>query len=245
MPGPARRIDRGETDVRISQSTASFQQIKSDILTGRYAPGDKLKISSLIEELGVSQGAVREALSRLVPQNLVEVDDYRGFKVAEISEDDLIDLTNLRCEIEKIALRASLKKGDLAWEENLVAKAYRLRETPQYSKRSQKSLSLDWARHHADFHHALIAACGNERLLDLHRMLYDQAERYRGFSVRHERGRDVAHEHEEILEAALARNFRKTAALMEKHILTTTELTIKALQPEHFAAKAKPKGARK
>ena len=94
-----------ESDGPRSQTSLAYEVIRSDILNGRHLPEKKLKIQELALELDVSPGAVREALSRLVPEQLVVSRDQRGFVVAPLSIADLIDLTDLRCEIEAVALR--------------------------------------------------------------------------------------------------------------------------------------------
>ncbi|MDI1364291.1 MAG: GntR family transcriptional regulator, partial [bacterium] len=95
-----------------SQTRLAYEAIRADILTGKHAPDRKLKIQDLAADLKVSPGAVREALSRLVPEQLVVSLDQRGFVVAPLSVADLEDLTDLRCEVEAIALRRSVERGD-------------------------------------------------------------------------------------------------------------------------------------
>src|SRR3546814_9460702 len=70
-------------------------------------PNKKLKVHELALSLGISPGAVREALFRLVSEHLVETRDQRGFAVTPVSITDLQELTDLRCDIESIACRRS------------------------------------------------------------------------------------------------------------------------------------------
>ena len=125
-----------------SQTTAAYARLRQDILSGRYLPGHKLKIAELSTRLEVSPGAVREALSRLVPEHLVVSRDQRGFVVAPLSIEDLVDLTELRCEIESIALRRSVELGEVGWEASVLARAHRLRRTPKTT--DDGALSLEW-----------------------------------------------------------------------------------------------------
>src|SRR5579871_2366228 len=110
-----------------NQTTVAYEAIRADILSGRHVPEKKLKIQELAEEFGVSPGAVREALSRLVPEELVVSRDQRGFIVAPLSLADLADLTDIRCEIESLALRRSVELGDVNWEAGILAAEHRLR----------------------------------------------------------------------------------------------------------------------
>ena len=61
-----------------NQTSKVYEAIRSDILSGRLVPEKKLKVQELAVELDVSPGAVREALSRLVPEQLVVSRDQRS-----------------------------------------------------------------------------------------------------------------------------------------------------------------------
>ncbi|MFX5785409.1 GntR family transcriptional regulator, partial [Acinetobacter baumannii] len=78
------------------------------------------------DRYGIGATAIREALSRLVSDGLVESEDQRGFAVASISREDLIDLTNTRMDVEGLALRRSIERGDVEWEVNIVSSFHRL-----------------------------------------------------------------------------------------------------------------------
>lgn len=211
-----------------SQATFAYEAVRADILAGRHEPDRKLKIQDLAGALGVSPGAVREALSRLVPEQLVVSRDQRGFWVAPLSLTDLEDLTDLRCEIEEIALRKSLEKGDVEWEAALIGAAHRLRSMP--FDFANREATANWVAAHAAFHHALISACGSRRLLALHGQLYEQSERYRGMTALLELDRNVQDEHQEILDLALARDADGLVKAMNNHLQTTTKLIVRAVE---------------
>ena len=209
-----------------SQTSLAYERIRRDLLSGRHAPGERLKITDLATALDVSPGAVREALSRLVPEQLVVSRDQKGFVVAPLSVQDLEDLTDLRCEMEAIALRRSVALGDEGWEAAVLASAHRLRRSRMMSE--DGSLSAEWVERHAAFHAALVSACGNRRLLDLLSQLYQQSERYRGLSIYVEGERDIPAEHQALVDAALDRNAERLVELMYAHLRTTTSMIVSA-----------------
>ena len=209
-----------------SQTTAAYARLRQDILSGRYLPGHKLKIAELSTRLEVSPGAVREALSRLVPEHLVVSRDQRGFVVAPLSIEDLVDLTELRCEIESIALRRSVELGEVGWEASVLARAHRLRRTPKTT--DDGALSLEWVEHHAAFHTALVSACGSPRLLALHNQLYEQSERYRGLTLHLDADRPVEDEHQGLVDAALDRDADRLVSLAVAHFRQTTNRIVEA-----------------
>jgi len=220
-----------------SQTSLAYEVIRHDIIAGRHQPGKKLKIQELADELKVAPSAVREALSRLVPEQLVISRDQRGFVVAPLSIDDLIDLTDLRCEIEAIALRRSVEKGDIDWEVRLISAAHRLRALPQPRPRDGDAMedqTSDWLAKHADYHAALVSACGSRRLMALHAQLYEQSERYRIMSALIETTRDVVDEHQQLVDLALARDADGLVAMMTKHIRLTTDLIVAAAEKNSF-----------
>jgi DNA-binding GntR family transcriptional regulator len=222
----AAQIEPGQEGQR-SQAGWAYTVIRSDIIVGRHPPGKKLKIQDLAAELKVSPGAVREALSRLVPEQLVISREQRGFIVAPLSIADLEDLTQLRCEIEAIALRGAVAKGDLHWEANLVAAAHRLRsigKSASSTGATDRALLEEWREAHAAFHAALISGCGSQRLIALHAQLYEQSERYRMLSASVEPSRDVVGEHQAIVDLALKRDADKLVAMALDHIRRTTDL---------------------
>jgi DNA-binding GntR family transcriptional regulator len=137
-----------------------------------------------------------------------------------------VDLTELRCEIETIALRRSIELGDINWEAGLLAAAHRLRATPERLAGKKGGVNPEWVAAHAGFHAALIAACGSVRLRALHAHLYEQAERYRLLSNRIDASRDVPGEHQEILDLALKRDARRLIEAMLRHLRGTTQLIV-------------------
>lgn len=92
--------------------------------------------------------------------------------------------------------------------------------------------SESWAQAHADFHEALIAACDVTLLVDFCRTLRDATEVYRRWSAlaadRGHRQRDVAEEHQAILDATLARDPEAAAELLAQHYRRTRELLLQA-----------------
>ena len=80
----------------------------------------------LTERFGVSQSVVREALTRLTEQGLLVATPQRGFRVRDLSIEDIAELTETRVQIESLALRLAIERGDLQWETGILAAHYRL-----------------------------------------------------------------------------------------------------------------------
>src|SRR2546430_13765275 len=90
-------------------TSAVLGRLRADILSTKLVPGQKLHIAGLAKQFSVSLTAVREALSRLVADGLVEAADQRGFRVSPVSSADLEDVTRTRIDIERLAPRRSVE----------------------------------------------------------------------------------------------------------------------------------------
>jgi DNA-binding GntR family transcriptional regulator len=208
---------------------ALHSAIRQDILTGRLLPGERLSPSALAQQHGVSLSVAREALVRLGEQGMVVSQPQLGFQVMPLSREDLLDLTATRLDIETLALRRSVERGDVEWRSQLVAAHYVLEHTEQYAQLDPPLLSEDWARAHHDFHQVLLKACGSTRLLEFAESLRDSAEVYRRWStpIGGRKSRDIAAEHRAILDAVQEGDADLAAARLAEHISHTTDVLLK------------------
>jgi GntR family transcriptional regulator, carbon starvation induced regulator len=210
-----------------TQSERVFEALRADILACRVQPGAKLRINEIAEAHEVSLGAVREALSRLGAESLVVAESQKGYHVTPLSVAELLDLTEARVEIERLALARSIERGDLDWETGLVGAWHRLSRLDEYPASGSRQPSEPWALAHAAYHQALVAACGSTKLLQIRLQLYEQAERYRRYSTPlasvH---RDVAGEHQQIFEAAMPRDTVLAGRLISEHLQRTVALIV-------------------
>ena len=127
------------------------------ILSGYYAPGDRLVEIRIAQELGVSQAPVREALRDLESVRFVESAPFRGARVRGVSDDELIEVYPIRGALEEVAAREAAKRLDgevaaLEAELALMGKAKDVREQVEHDVR---------------FHQLIVEASGNRRLLEL------------------------------------------------------------------------------
>jgi DNA-binding GntR family transcriptional regulator len=205
-----------------------YADLRADILAGRVLPGTKLRLVELTERHGCSMTVVREALTRLSEQGLVQSEPQHGFHVTPLSDDDLEDLTTARCELEGLVLRMSIVHGDIAWESAVVAAHHALDRTAIESDADPQVMSDEWTQAHSGFHAALLSACPNQRLLNMAMSLRDAAELYRRWSrpIGHDDDRDVAGEHRALVVAALGGDADGAVRLLEDHLRRTTRALV-------------------
>jgi DNA-binding GntR family transcriptional regulator len=208
-----------------------YEAIRAAILAGEFQPGQKLKPNELKVRYGVSLSVVREALSRLAEQRLVQSQPNQGFQVVPLSAKALRDLTDLRVMVECFALRRAIERGDVTWEAEIVAAHHTLTVTPPFEADPSSPISKSWEQAHRRFHYALIAGCDMPIVLDLCSSLFDASELYRGLAapLTAEGARDVATEHAQIMEATLARDVEVGVARLDLHFRATTKLVLTRL----------------
>ena len=212
-----------------ANTDAVHARMRADILAGVYAPGERLKFADLCERYAASVSVIRESLTRLTEQGLVSSEPRVGFRVAPLSQEDLHDLTDTRSDIEGMALRYSVERGDVEWEARLVAAHHLLERTPLLTDDAPPRVSDEWETAHSAFHAALLDGCGSPRLLCMTESLRDASELYRRWSQQHDRDRDVAGEHRGIFEAALDRDADLAVQRLRAHYHRTAEILEQSL----------------
>ena len=238
MDGEGPRSYMGPMPRTVPASTSRtqdvYERMRAELLSGSSAPATRLKINDLCRAHGVSLSAVREALSRLTSEGLVIAEPQRGFSVAAVSANELADLTRVRAQIECLCLERAIAVGDVDWEAQVVAAFHHLSRTPERDADDPGRMSDARSAAHAAFHDALARGCDSPWLLRLRETLYVQSERYRRLSISSNGvARDLNREHQDIMEAVLAREARRARRLMTKHL----ELTMSTLLSQaHLAA---------
>lgn len=208
-----------------SLTSAVQERLRADILATRLLPGQKLHIAGLAKQFSVSLAAVREALSRLVADGLVQASDQRGFRVSPVSLADLADVTQTRIDIEGLALRRAIERGDAEWLSAVQAAWEALKAVPYRYPDDPGVHHEEWVVRHRIFHRALVDACGSQWLLGFRDVLNEQSERYRRLALRRAVGkpRDVEAEHAAIVAAVRRRDADAAVAALARHFTITRE----------------------
>jgi DNA-binding GntR family transcriptional regulator len=202
----------------------AFALLHADIISAKLRPGEKMHVEKLRETYGLGATPLREALSKLSSLDLVTAEGQRGFRVAPVSIENLLDITKTRSWIESIALRAAIAAGDRRWEAEILAAAHRLKGC---RKSDGESLSDEWYRENRAFHDALVAACNSPQMMAFRAQLYDLSDRYRRLSVQDGlAGRDFDAEHQSIMDAVLARDADTAVAHTVEHFIETTRVIL-------------------
>lgn len=191
-----------------------YEVVRDMIVDGQLEPDTKLVQEQLADQLGVSRTPVRDALSRLTNEGLVTWVPGSGYLVNDLTQQDVVQVYQVRQSLELLGLRLACGRHDPAHLAHLRAMVEEMA-----SERPDAS-----ARHfelNRRFHHAMIEPCGNELLLQMIDNLWDHPVNRRiTRSYVHDAAqvdRMVA-EHRELIDAAAARDVDRLLALATEHM---------------------------
>lgn len=187
--------------------------LRAALIAGELRPGVVYSAPTLAAELGVSATPVREAMLDLAREGLVEAVRNKGFRVTEMTEQDLDEFTEIRTLIEvptvgRVAATAS------AGQLELLRPLARRIVTAAQEHDVLKYLEAD---HH--FHLELLALAGNHHLV---KVVSDLRKRSRLFGLHslNETGRLVAsaQEHVDLLDLMVAGRTGEAEECMRRHL---------------------------
>lgn len=148
---------------RSVQRAASLGQqiadiIRQRIVRGELQPGDRLTEESLADEFQVSRGPVRDAITQLSFEKLVEVHKPRGIYIVGLTDDDVEQLYSLRAALEQLALQRAMRVSDDArWRPSREAVTRML-------EAADRGDHADFLAADLDFHAQIYALADHPRL---------------------------------------------------------------------------------
>lgn len=195
--------------------------IRRDISFGVLRPDQKLKLADLRQAYGGSNHSMRETLRILSSEGVVEATNQRGFRVTSATEDDLRDILLVRLEVEKLGLKRSLERGDVAWESRVIAVLHSVsRADATVLKNPDDVTALEWDEACRDLIMTLISASGSPRISDMAAQFYGQSRRFRLALLREGRIDFAARaaRRTELQNAIIARDEPRALSVLEDEI---------------------------
>jgi DNA-binding GntR family transcriptional regulator len=183
------------------------------IVTGRYAPGERLVETRIAQELGVSQASVREALRDLEHIGCVSYEPYRGCSVRTFSTDELLEAFPVRAALESLAAQLA---GDRMTAAELAELGRRYKEMLAAARRGDahaQSLA------DAAFHGEIVHGSRNATLARQWTYLEPYSRTYITLSRPGADLVELAEEHLPILEALRAGDGRRAGKAMHRHLM--------------------------
>ena len=147
---------------RATLSDQIYEYLRGEILTGRFAPWERLDLGELVEQLKVSKMPVKEAIGRLAAEGLLDVQAQRGTFISRVEPRELAETFEVRCALEMLAGElacARVKKSDTEQLRRLIAEMEQSAEVGRH-------LELNF-----EFHSLIVELADNRKLAETYHRL--------------------------------------------------------------------------
>lgn len=202
-------------------------ELRDAILTGEYAPGDRVRQEDLADRHGASRVPVREALRMLESEGLVTLVANTGAWVSKVSLEECEEMYQMRERIEPLLLRYNIP----LLSDEQIADLERMASTMESSDDVEDFLAID-----REFHLSCYEAAQTSVLGDTVRRLWNRTQHYRRAYTRlfrSEGDNSVHHEHHLLVSAIRRRDLDEAERVLAGHI-RRTRLEL-ARHPDVFA----------
>ena len=199
----------------ISIADQIFEQLEKDILSGKYQRGEVLSELRLSKEMNVSRTPIREALLRLAQENILQ-ETGRGMVVIGITNDDMLDMYDIRLHLEgEAARRAAVNITD-----EQLAQLQELTELQRFYINKQGNSSSEHTKNlDSQFHEVLYAASGSKSYTEVLVRLHKKMSKFRMASVsKQSRALQSNDEHMEICRAMALHDPDAAEEAVLKHV---------------------------
>lgn len=207
----------------------TYQALKTAILSGELAPGQRLVETQLAKKLQVSRTPIREAIGLLQHENLATIDSNGVVRVATISIEDAVQLYDCRIALEQLSVMAACQNAtDSQLKELLlmVEQAEKLVNSKPSPLTSFRLLDLDYR-----FHRLLVQSSGNSWLVDLLDQVFDKMQLLRIQTTKNNPNvLEIRTEHRRIYEPVQQRNPEAAVQAIKEHLIASKERVIREVQ---------------
>jgi len=188
-------------------------RIRDAIMFGELSLGEAVSEDRLATMLGVSRTPVREALTALQLQGLIVIQPQRGSFVFQPTEEDVVQLCEMRSLLELGALKLAQARRHAATLQQLQAAEGDM-ETAEAGGDDRAAARAD-----AAFHEALFANCGNRFLVQSYALVSGPIGAIRYFARKAQGARkSPAREHRAIIKAFAKSDLATATSVLSTHI---------------------------
>jgi DNA-binding GntR family transcriptional regulator len=151
--------------IAINRTTLSdqiYEYLRGEIVSGVYAPGQRVDLGELVSKLKVSKMPVKEAIGRLATEGLLDVQAQRGTFVSRVDPRELAETFEVRRALETLAgelAAARAKKGDIERLRGLITE---MEQAPEAGRHSELNF---------EFHHLIVELSDNRKLIEMYQRL--------------------------------------------------------------------------
>ncbi len=215
----------------------TFERLRRLILNGEYGPDERLVEEHLAERLGVSRTPVRQALTMLEAEGLVEISPNRGAAVCSFSIQEVWDIYDLRAVLEGYATRRAAEKIEAKELRGLQKLAEEMEGLAgRFSDHEEEIRRLVVTNQ--EFHDTIVVASRNKRLELLIRRTVEIPLMFKAFFWYTPHERSISnHYHRQILNALEQRDGERAEIVMREHVYEGRDFVIQALETDRKGVK--------
>lgn len=197
------------SDSRSAEETAA-SALRSAILQGVLAPGQRLRQVDLAEQLGISRIPLRDAFRRLEAEGLVYIDGRRGARVATLTADEVSEIYETRTLLEVHCIRLAVRNINDAGVERLIAMSHHMDAIAHDAEEGRVARRAFYAE--------LYRWSGRPRMRQLIMQLRDDVHRYHVLSGHSWLEHGAAGTHAQLRDALRARDPDAAARALRRHL---------------------------
>lgn len=217
---------KGIKSTRIKSMThTAYNTIKNSIISNELKPGDYLSESMIAQSLGMSRTPVREALSVLASEGLIEIHNGVGIFVKHITFKEIYEVFEVRAALECKALTTSL--DNISDEEILQIEQewLHLREKNENGEKIDLDTIIEYD---SRLHSLIVDKCNNTYLKNIISSIRESITRYQRLSAKAlGNERETINQHIQIINLLKEKDIKKIAPALEAHIKNAAEYIIR------------------
>ncbi len=201
-----------------------YHHIREKIISGSLSPGEKIKDTDFVEDLGISRTPMREVLLRLVSEGFLINHIGRGFEVTSLDKHEIEETYPIIGTLESLVLKSSpsVKKKQLEDLEKVLLKM----EKKNLSPSDYLVLDEQW-------HDLLLNGCNNHKLLKILKQLKNTMKRYESAFVHSSASiKESVKSHHGILQTLKKGNKQQAADALIQHWNLSISVLLKRINLE-------------
>ncbi len=198
-----------------------YEELKEQILKGKIVPGTRLMEVELAKNMGVSRTPIREAIRKLEEEGLITIEPRRGAYASQISVKDMVDILEVRQDIEGLAAFFAATRMTEKEKEELK------KASDSYNLAVAEGNTENMIAHDTRFHRIIVESCNNKILVHMIEQLQELVLRFRYiYYGDFRRAENMPEEHFQIMEAIREGRAEDARAAADVHIDRLKEMVL-------------------
>lgn len=143
-----------------------YEKIRSDIVSGKFAPGTRIIDLQIADQYGISRTPVRDAIQRLTREGLVVTSGKKGYYVFKATRQDIVEIFEVRLMLDKAVVEKLITE--------LMPNSYQLyfNTVQQIENRLEEGILRGpkaFTEYDEEFHDSIVGLCNNSRIVGIYR----------------------------------------------------------------------------